>query len=112
MRLVVRHAVVSAVLLWRRLFRAKSVFVLLLGASNVFSPANIRKAAEVAGVVGSHSHAVAVEEVRSCVEGCELLALVSEQEATIFLRIEIGLGWVLLWWRSSVSSMVTRSWIS
>jgi len=74
---------------------------------------NIHMVAEVEEAAGIRSLVVAVEEeVRNFVVVCKLLALALGLEATLFLRIEIRLGWVLLRRWSSVSSMIVRSRVS
>lgn len=108
--LIVRYAIISAVLLWRRLPRAELELV-LLGIIWTVLPVNIRMVAAAAGLVDIRSFAV-VEGVRSCVEVCKLLVYASAKEAMMFLRIVVWLGWVLLRRWSSISSVVSRSWVS
>lgn len=110
LRLVIRYAVISAVLLWRRLPRAKSESE-LLGSIQTCLPVNIHMVAVVAGAADSHNFAVA-EEVRNCVEVYKMLADASDMEAMMSLRIVVWLGWVLLRWWSSISSVISRSWVS
>lgn len=110
LRLIVRYAIITAVLLWRRLPRAKSELV-LLGTGQTVLPVNIHMVAAAAEAVDSHSFVVE-EEVRSFAEVCKSLVYASATEAMMFLRIVVWLGWVLLRRRSSISSVVSRSWVS
>jgi hypothetical protein len=66
---------------------------------------SIRMGLEEGGVVGTRSHFV--EEAVRSFEVCEELARKSEMEEPRVLRV--GLGWVLLWWWSSIPSMVSGS---
>jgi len=79
--LIVRYAIISAVLLWRRLPRAELELV-LLGIIWTVLPVNIRMVAAAAGLVDIRSFAVE-EGVRSCVEVDSSLAGVGTAEEVV-----------------------------